>query len=400
MIDQTLGLLLSILICSIIFIITFFIKNLTSKESLNPAICYLNRKTPSGNQSIFKIPYNINNFNKFYNKNKYILIFNIIIALYVLIARPTVNEENFTLIEVVIAVLFIIFIYSSNGFEIERDAEYKGFQILLYYLYYYYQIFIFFSILLIFFGYLIIGFALGTVVCALWYYIHQQNIDFQLEPIKSYIGTINLTNPNIPEKEKQIEISRNLELIEDSLILVGIEHHVFDGRIDILARDRNNYYVVMELKKDSTKSNVVQQIERYMAHIEHQHHGMVRGYIIANSFDLYTQQYCKNNNKIQCLSYRHIMISKLEKEGTKIVANNVIEALGLVRNDVLKNNIFSLKQFDFSVSIENNVVRVQYDIDIPQDVLINAHLHFKNSFSSWSNYMIMNIINEPNKHLT
>ncbi len=94
------------------------------------------------------------------------------------------------------------------------------------------------------------------------------------------------------EKDLQSFLSKNLFLIEPGLKLFedeginGIEFPVGGRLIDVLAVDKNNNYVVIELKVSRGYDRVVGQILRYMAWIEkHQANPgqSVRGIIIAKT---------------------------------------------------------------------------------------------------------------------
>jgi endonuclease len=94
------------------------------------------------------------------------------------------------------------------------------------------------------------------------------------------------------EKDLQSFLSKNLFLIEPGLRLFedeginGIEFPAGGRLIDILAVDKNNNYVVIELKVSRGYDRVVGQILRYMAWVEkHQANPgqSVRGVIIAKA---------------------------------------------------------------------------------------------------------------------
>lgn len=92
------------------------------------------------------------------------------------------------------------------------------------------------------------------------------------------------------EKDLQNFLSRNLHQIETGLRLyeeediTGVEFPVGSRCIDILALDRDNNYVVVELKVSRGHDRVVGQLLRYMAWIRKNHADVsqhVRGTIIA-----------------------------------------------------------------------------------------------------------------------
>ena len=92
------------------------------------------------------------------------------------------------------------------------------------------------------------------------------------------------------EKDLQNFLSRNLHLIEPGLKLFedeginGIEYPVGGRYIDILAIDKNNNYVVIELKVSRGYDRVIGQLLRYVAWVKKnqaEEEQNVRGIIIA-----------------------------------------------------------------------------------------------------------------------
>ena len=92
------------------------------------------------------------------------------------------------------------------------------------------------------------------------------------------------------EKDLQSFLVKNLNLIEDGLVLykdeeiTGVEFPVGGRFIDILAIDKNNNYVVIELKVSKGYERVIGQLLRYMGWIEKNQIDKgqkVRGVIIA-----------------------------------------------------------------------------------------------------------------------
>ena len=68
------------------------------------------------------------------------------------------------------------------------------------------------------------------------------------------------------EKAFEDVLERNLNLLEPKLKLVpnGRQYPTEVGRIDLLAKDRDDAYVVIELKKDIVEDKVIGQTLRYM----------------------------------------------------------------------------------------------------------------------------------------
>jgi hypothetical protein len=92
------------------------------------------------------------------------------------------------------------------------------------------------------------------------------------------------------EKDLQNFLSKNLHQIESGIKLyeeediTGIEFPAGNRYIDILALDKNNHYVIIELKVSRGYDRVVGQVLRYMAWIKKNHADegqLVRGVIVA-----------------------------------------------------------------------------------------------------------------------
>lgn len=93
------------------------------------------------------------------------------------------------------------------------------------------------------------------------------------------------------EKDLQFFLSQNLNKIEDGLSLFedgdvnGIEYPVGGRFVDILAVDRNNNLVVIELKASRGHEKVIGQLLRYMAWLKKnqaEENQKVRGMIVCN----------------------------------------------------------------------------------------------------------------------
>lgn len=88
------------------------------------------------------------------------------------------------------------------------------------------------------------------------------------------------------ERDLQNALRRNIEQIELGLEIVddGKERTVEAGRIDILAKDKNGRFVVIELKAGTATPEVIAQITSYMACIDDPQKRGVRGILIAGDF--------------------------------------------------------------------------------------------------------------------
>jgi hypothetical protein len=109
------------------------------------------------------------------------------------------------------------------------------------------------------------------------------------------------------EKDLQHFITHNIESIEEGLKKYknGIEFQVSVGRIDLLCTDKNDNFVVIELKPGKTGIETYGQIKSYIAAIKKEiaRDKQVRGLIIARDFDdklILTASY---DSDIKLLSY-------------------------------------------------------------------------------------------------
>lgn len=95
------------------------------------------------------------------------------------------------------------------------------------------------------------------------------------------------------ERDLEDYIVRNLDQIEDGLKLyskkdaTGRQFNTDVGRIDILAIDKNNDFVVIELKAGTATHSVIGQISAYINWVRQNIAGgkKIRGMVIADDFD-------------------------------------------------------------------------------------------------------------------
>ncbi|WP_390253138.1 endonuclease NucS domain-containing protein, partial [Vibrio parahaemolyticus] len=114
------------------------------------------------------------------------------------------------------------------------------------------------------------------------------------------------------EKDLQNFLSKNLSLIESGLTLyqedgiTGIEYPVGGRYIDILALDKGNNFVVIELKVSKGYDRVVGQLLRYVSWIrkyQAEESQNVRGIIIARNISEDLQLACEGMSNIELLEY-------------------------------------------------------------------------------------------------
>ena len=126
------------------------------------------------------------------------------------------------------------------------------------------------------------------------------------------------------EKDLQNFLGKNLSLIEAGLSLYmeegisGIEFPVDNRFIDILATDKDNNYVVIELKVSRGYDRVVGQILRYMAWIRKNHaeeNQKVRGIIIAREISDDLVLACSETKNVELYEYRlSVSLNKIEEK--------------------------------------------------------------------------------------
>lgn len=134
------------------------------------------------------------------------------------------------------------------------------------------------------------------------------------EEEKGQIETLKEDNGNefAYEKDLQNFLAKNPSSIETGLSLYmeeeisGIEFPVGNRFIDILATDKDNNYVVIELKVSRGHAKVVGQILRYMGWIRKNHaeEGQkVRGIIIAREISEDLVLACSETNNVELYEY-------------------------------------------------------------------------------------------------
>jgi hypothetical protein len=125
------------------------------------------------------------------------------------------------------------------------------------------------------------------------------------------------------ERDLQNFLAKNLSLIEPGLTLyieegiTGLEFPVGNRFIDILAKDKGNNYVVVELKVSRGYDRVVGQILRYMAWIRKNHaeqNQKVRGIIIAREINEDLLLACSETPNVELFEYNlSVSLRRIEK---------------------------------------------------------------------------------------
>lgn len=89
------------------------------------------------------------------------------------------------------------------------------------------------------------------------------------------------------ERDLQKALRTNISQLDPTLQVVdnGAEAKVEAGFIDILAKDKNGVWVVIELKADIARQAAVAQILSYMTCVSKERGGKARGILIASDFE-------------------------------------------------------------------------------------------------------------------
>jgi hypothetical protein len=126
-------------------------------------------------------------------------------------------------------------------------------------------------------------------------------------------GTSEYSNRFAAEEDLKKYLAKNLEIIEPGLKLfdeegiTGLEYNVGGRFIDILAKDVNNNFVVIELKVSKSYDRVIGQLLRYKNWIQKnlvKDNRKVRGIIIGNEIS--------DDLKIACIGLSNIKLYEYE----------------------------------------------------------------------------------------
>lgn len=97
------------------------------------------------------------------------------------------------------------------------------------------------------------------------------------------IELITYTTNTITESDVEKYLKKNLAIIEEGLEYVDSQYTIKDGRIDILAKDINNKYVIVELKIEEDKSIFWQALYYPMQFAKEHHLDYVRMIIVSSA---------------------------------------------------------------------------------------------------------------------
>jgi len=123
----------------------------------------------------------------------------------------------------------------------------------------------------------------------------QWNIDVDVGSIEAYMkGEPDPLAPQstyaeaqqFPETVISSALAKDLDVVGNDLTLVKHQYELESGsRIDILCKDKEDNWVVVEVKKSATR-DVINQLLSYMAELKEQHpEDDVKGIVMSNSYD-------------------------------------------------------------------------------------------------------------------
>ncbi len=116
------------------------------------------------------------------------------------------------------------------------------------------------------------------------------------------------------ESEISDYIARHPEIVEKGLRVIARERRVGEGYVDILARDKDNNYVVIEVKRVTASEEAVRQLYSYVEELRKANpDAPIRGILVAPSI---TKDALMLLNSLG-LEYRQIDPAKLHREARK-----------------------------------------------------------------------------------
>jgi Endonuclease NucS len=106
---------------------------------------------------------------------------------------------------------------------------------------------------------------------------------------KSRKAIENYRSVQIKERVLEDLLEADLEALEKGLRLIGRQYATASGPIDLLAKDGNDFFVVIELKRGRTSDRVVGQIARYLTwvadRLSNGKNDRVRGIVVGTDYD-------------------------------------------------------------------------------------------------------------------
>lgn len=120
----------------------------------------------------------------------------------------------------------------------------------------------------------------------------------------------------VDEKFLEDILVKNLSIIESNLKFIERQKHTPAGIIDILAMDKAQRYVIIEIKIDTGKDSTVGQILGYMTALEEElriSRKMLRGIIFCENVTKRVEMACKFVPNLQYIEYKNLNKYKVKK---------------------------------------------------------------------------------------
>lgn len=111
------------------------------------------------------------------------------------------------------------------------------------------------------------------------------------------------------EREMQVAVRKQLGRLESGLVEAdgGIERQVVTGRIDILARDAEGKYVVVELKAGKCPSGAIEQVLGYAQALEDETGEHARAILVASEFSDRMMSAAKRVRDLKLVEYQYAL---------------------------------------------------------------------------------------------
>ena len=118
----------------------------------------------------------------------------------------------------------------------------------------------------------------------------------------------------LDEAEIRDYLAAHPEEIEEGLHVIRKERPIGEGYADIVARDKEGKYVVIEVKRVTANREAVAQLQRYVEHLRSENPGApVRGILVAPSITKDAQALLNSLG----LEYRRIDVAKIYKKAVE-----------------------------------------------------------------------------------
>ena len=128
------------------------------------------------------------------------------------------------------------------------------------------------------------------------------------------------------EADMQRALAANPDVIEEGLEVVDVELPVEVGGIDLMGRDRDGRWVVVELKRGRATHEAVHQLERYVRHVRTLVDGAVRGILAAPAVTEPAR------NQLHGLDLEYVEVDALPAPPAEVEQAGLFEPAGLTQD--------------------------------------------------------------------